>query len=269
MGALRVVSLFLAAAAAASVYGHPRSVSGTPGPVVSLSAEIDGEPAPLYPAPDGGERLYLEARAGRPYSLTLTNRSGERVGAVLVVDGLNVISGQRDEGRGRMYVLDPWQSTTVRGWRSSLREVHEFTFEDERASYAARSGRANRKMGWIELAVYRERRAIALQPTRPPEPGWIEPLERQEREKSEAPPAPSALEGAARSYPGTGWGRSAQDTAVLVDFDPAAQPCQTVALRYEYRSALLALGVLPRHGHEGRLRQRENAEEGFAPPPRW
>jgi hypothetical protein len=267
MSALRVVLLFLAAAAAASsAYGHPRSVSGTPGPVVSLSAEIDGEPAPLYPAPDGGERLYLEARAGRPYSLTLTNHSAERVGAVLVVDGLNVINGQRDQGRGRMYVLDPWQSTTVRGWRSSLHEVHEFTFVDERASYAARSGKANRKMGWIELAVYRERRAVALQPTRPPGPGWIEPLERQEQEKSAAP---SVRGGSAGSYPGTGWGRSAQDTAVLVDFDPAEQPCQTVALRYEYRSALVALGVLPRHGHADRLHQRENAEAGFAPPPRW
>ncbi len=270
MRALPVVSLLLAAAAAAPfAYGHPHAVSSTLGPIVSLSVEVDGELAPLYPAPDGGDRFYLEARAGRPYALTLANRSGERVGVVLAVDGLNAISGQRDEGRGRMYVLDPWQSATIRGWRSSLQEVHEFTFVDERASYAARSGKANRKMGWIELAVYRERGVEVLQPTRPPDPGWRGPFERQDREKSEAPSAPSAADGAARSYPGTGWGRSAHDTAVLVDFRPEAQPCQSVTLRYEYRPALVALGVLPRHGHGDRLRQRERAEEGFAPPPLW
>ena len=32
-----------------------------------------------------------------------------------------------------MYVLDPWQRTTVQGWRTSLQEVRQFTFVDERA----------------------------------------------------------------------------------------------------------------------------------------
>ena len=82
------------------------------------------------------------------------------MGVVLTVDGLNAISGERDTGRGRMYVLDPWQRTTVQGWRTSLQEVRQFTFVDERASYAARSGKANEKMGWIEIAAYRERRAV-------------------------------------------------------------------------------------------------------------
>jgi hypothetical protein len=56
-----------------------------------------------------------------------------------------------------MYVLDPWGETTIKGWRSSLHDVRRFTFVDEQASYAARSGKANGRMGWIEVGVYRER----------------------------------------------------------------------------------------------------------------
>jgi hypothetical protein len=91
-----------------------------------------------------------------PYEIRLGNRTAERVGAVVTVDGLNVVSGEREGGRGRMYVIDPWGETVIRGWRSSLQDVRRFTFVDEQASYAARSGKANGRMGWIEVAVFRE-----------------------------------------------------------------------------------------------------------------
>jgi hypothetical protein len=282
MNAHRVVSLLLVGAAqAALACAHPQGVLSAPGPLVAVSVEIEGEPAPLFPAPDGSGRFYLEAREGRRYALTLANRSADRLGVVVSVDGLNVISGARDEGRGRMYVLDPWQSTSVRGWRSSLQDVHEFSFVDERASYAARAGKANRKMGWIEVSVYREQDAVVLQAAPPGAPRWLERSEAndepasdarekaQRSDRSNEAPAPSVVGGAARSYPGTGWGRRAHDPALLVDFQPEAQPSQTVTLRYEYRPALVALGVLPRHVPVDRLRQRERAESGFAPPPLW
>ncbi len=131
-----------------------------------------GRLSPLYPAPDGSGKRYLEAREGVSYAVRLDNRTGERVGVVLTVDGLNAISGVQETpqpwgAHERMYILDPWGSTTVRGWRTSLAEVRRFTFVDERSSYAARSGKANGKMGWIEIAVYRERRPVARQPWEP------------------------------------------------------------------------------------------------------
>lgn len=135
----------------------------SPGTRVGVSIEVEGRRAPLYPAPDTG-RFYLEARAGARYAVLLTNRTRERLGVVLTVDGLNAISGERDTGQGRMYVLGPWEQTTVRGWRSSLADVRQFTFVDERASYAARAGKANGHMGWIEVAVFREQRALVGRP---------------------------------------------------------------------------------------------------------
>jgi hypothetical protein len=283
----RIVPFLLAGAALAGpALGHSRGLSETPAALVAVSVELDGQPAPLFPAPDGSGRYYVEARRGSRYSVALANRTGERVGIVLTVDGLNAISGERDTGRGRMYVLDPWQRTTVQGWRTSLREVRQFTFVDERASYAARSGKANEKMGWIEVAAYRERRPCVLSAPRPvpprAEPYEPEgdaaaknevPAEGRARDSAEAasPAAPSVLGGThARSYPGTGWGRRTHDPVALVGFDPEREPSERVTLRYEYRSALVALGVLPRRvPPRDRLWEREHAEPGFAQPPAW
>ena len=254
-------ALFLVGAAALSVArADAQGVFEAPGALVALSVEVDGQPSSLYAATDGSGRYYLEARAGSRYSVSLANRSGERLGVVLTVDGLNAISGSPDAGPGRMYVLDPWQSTSVQGWRSSLEDVRQFTFVDERRSYSARTGQANEKMGWIEVAVYRERRPyVRVVPTPVPyaEPRREAPADEQaNRDRGEAksaapaqaPSADAAAGAAARestaraqSYPGTGWGDRAHDPVVLVSFEPESAPCQRTTLRYEYRSALVAL----------------------------
>ncbi|HSD25698.1 MAG TPA: hypothetical protein VLL75_00270, partial [Vicinamibacteria bacterium] len=71
-----------------------------------------------------------------------------------------------------------------------------------------------------------------------------------------------------RSFPGTGWGERAYDPVTVVDFRAQASPAERVTLRYEYASALRALGILPaRHHTRDRLFERERGELGFAPPP--
>jgi hypothetical protein len=289
MGRSRV-SFLVGIAALSVASADAQGVFEAPGALVALSVEVDGQPSSLFAATDGSGRYYLEAHAGSRYSVSLANRSGERLGVVLTVDGLNAISGSHDTGPGRMYVLDPWQSTSVQGWRSSLQDVRQFTFVDERRSYAARTGQANEKMGWIEVAVYRERRPyVRMAPTPVPyaEPRREAPADEQaaNRDRGDARPeapaqAPSADAAAgaasresaakAQSYPGTGWGERAHDPVVLVSFEPESAPCQRTTLRYEYRSALVALGILPpRVVSRDRLWQREHAESGFAAPPRW
>ena len=264
----------------------------TPGALVGVSIEVDGRHVPLYSSPDGSTRWYLEAREGSSYAVVLSNRTAERLGVVLTVDGLNAISGERDSNR--MYVLGPWEQSTIRGWRTSLADVRRFTFVDERASYAARSGKANSKMGWIQALVYRERRRYVR---RRPEPLGAEPW-REESSRSEdrdragegAPlpegPPPTAADAPAAkleaprdrsraypgggSFPGTGWGPTAEDPAVVVSYDPEPTPADRIALRYEYRSGLVALGILPRPWPlRDRLRERDRGDGGFARPPAW
>jgi hypothetical protein len=272
-----------------------------PGSLVSVSVEVEGSDVPLYPAPDGSGRFYLEAREGERYTVRIGNRTHERLGVVLTVDGLNAISGGLDRGVGRMYVLNAWDSASIKGWRTSLDDIRRFTFVDERASYAARSGKANSKMGWIEVAVYRERpRPWVYQPgpvyrTDPYEESGARDRAAEgsadaghEQDSSEADRAaktgradgrdhPSARAEAppstvppAGGYPGTGWGAREDDRAMLVDFEPQPSPSERVTLRYEYAPALRALGILPAPWWaRDRLRERDSGATGFAKPPRW
>jgi hypothetical protein len=255
----------------------PIRCNATPaaGAWVSVNVEVAGRTTPLYASSDGS-RYYVEARQGQNYSLHLSNRTGERLAVEISVDGLNVISGERSTGGlGRMYVLAPWESTSIQGWRTSLESVRRFTFVDEKVSYAARAGKANGKMGWIEVAVHREIRPVAEELDRDE---WKDAREGARRdggssnEKSadaQAAPAPkpeAPAAGAGRSYPGTGWGDRLNDSVRLVDFNPQPTPVERVTLRYEYRATLQALGVLP---SVDRLTQRERGDLGFVPPPRW
>ena len=249
------------------------------GSLVDVAVEVGGEPVSLYDAVDGSGRLYFEAREGCAYALRLSNRSHERLGALVVVDGLNAISGEREDIRrgqpGRLYVLAPWGQVEVRGWRTSLDQVRQFTFVDERASYSARAGKANPRMGWVEIAVYRDRapghvggwrRERPLSGSREDE-GRDAPAAEGESADRSSESAKSAR--GESSYPGTGWGDAAWDPATEVRFDAAGHPAERIALRYEYAPALRALGILPRPwwGRD-RLRDRDRGE-GFARPPRW
>jgi hypothetical protein len=263
------------------------------GSLIDVAVAVAGRDTPLYDAVDGSGRLYFEARAGSGYVLRLANRTHEPLGAVVVVDGLNVVSGEREvigRGRpGRMYVLGPWDTVEIRGWRTSLEQVRQFTFVDERASYAARSGKANEKMGWVEVAVYRGRYQPAVGTLRRERPMGAADAETRDRSASsapaaEAPPAsvPQAksdrayggveggvVGGVVGGYPGTGWGEAAWDPATEVRFDTADHPAERITLRYEYASSLRAMGILPRpRWPHDRLGERERGD-GFARPPRW
>src|SRR5262245_52491933 len=287
-----LAGLTLVAAPAQAHHPYPVPVAGSP---VHVEIRVDGRSSPLYAAPDGSGRLYVEASRGGAYDVVLSNRSSERLGVVLVVDGLNVVSGERAEAsspRNRMYILDPWCETSVRGWRTSLKEVRRFTFVDEEGSYSARAGKANNKMGWIEVGVFREL-GDWVSKRQPVTPGvWRQDRGQADAPTAQAPPSTSppvpeeraeaqrdseerlrsqGYEGGApRSYPGTGWGHSTYDPAQLVHFDPQPTPLQLLTVRYEYAPALRALGILPvQRWTRDRLNEREHAQDGFAQPPAW
>jgi hypothetical protein len=272
--------------------GPDAAASRAAGAMVSVGVELEGRTAALYPAPDGSVRRYFEARTGDSYKLVLQNRTRERLAVLVNVDGLNVIDGEIEARRGRasepgpMYVLEPGRRAAIQGWRRSLDEVQRFTFVDERRSYAVRSGKDNPRLGWVEVAVYREQRPrpVPLVDSRRwrEEPATDEPVAGTPPAAAATPAPPAATESAtagraeategvprpqARRYPGTGWGERTTDRAVRVAFDAQAFPSERVTLRYEYRHALVALGVLPPCGERDRLAERERGERGFAAPP--
>ena len=67
--------------------------------------------------------------AGALVYLSLMRRmTGERVLAVASVDGINVITGETATPAQSGYVLDPFGSVDIAGWRKSMGEVAAFVF---------------------------------------------------------------------------------------------------------------------------------------------
>jgi len=87
------------------------------------------------------------------------NTSNHRVGVVIAVDGRNIISGKKSylKSNERMYILNPYQKSTYKGWRSGKNRVNEFYFTDVPDSYADRTFGDTSAMGVIAVAVFKEK----------------------------------------------------------------------------------------------------------------
>src|SRR5436853_6038854 len=93
---------------------------------------------PVY-SRDG--RRYIVGTPGHEYAVNIRNRTGGRVLVVTSVDGVNVISGETASPSQSGYVLEPWGSVEIQGWRKNLDRTAAFFFTDHRNSYASRTGR--------------------------------------------------------------------------------------------------------------------------------
>jgi len=257
---------------------------------VAVDVTVNGRGTPLYQRADRTDRWYLEAREGAHYEVRVRNLTGERVGFVLAVDGLNAINGTESHlgADEPMYVLDPYAQTTVKGWRKSLSNVSKFVFVDEARSYAARTDQANGDLGWIRVVAFNEVRPVAwggtwgarkspyrdggrteAAPSPSTAPGRENSLRKDAAAQDAAPLAERSLT-PAPSSPGTGWGGNQHDPVREVSFRPEPYAAAQVILRYEYRDALARLGVLPAYDwRRDRLREREEGRLGFAQPPKW
>ena len=209
-----------------------------------------GEALPIY---RHHGRRYVEGQPGNEYAVRIRNCTDQRLLAVLSVDGVNAVTGETASPGQSGYVIEPGGYVTVQGWRKDLNRTAAFYFSDPEASYAARTGRPD-DLGVIGVALFRERpaqRQGGLSSDRwsgsPPS-----------REKAEADAAGKAADSRAASAHaaapamqeqslGTGHGRGEYSPVQQVEFERAsARPDELVAIRYERRETLVAMGVLPR-----------------------
>jgi len=212
-------------------------------------------------------RLYVPGTPGARYSLLISNLSGERVLAVTSVDGVNVITGETAAPSQSGYVLEPWGSVDIGGWRKSMSEVAAFFFTPLPDSYAARTERPG-NVGVIGVAVFREFRAPPPAVLQQPFSG----LDRRESEARSSSPAAPAADLSSRLVPrpaeklGTGHGEREASAATWTDFRRAsATPSEMIAIYYDSRANLIARGIIP-----GRAQAAPNPFPGFrfAPDPR-
>lgn len=215
-------------------------------------------------------RAYLQAERGARYRIRVTNRSGDRVGVVVAVDGRNIISGDRSdlERTEAMYILGPWATEEYSGWRSSLADVHEFYFTEWADSYAEAFGDRSAR-GVIAVAAYREK---------PQPPVYDRGLSRESEKRGNSdarppePPAVASGEAAAsaqdaekpRSEPGTGYGDRRDEPAVRVAFEAEPRARARVFLKYEWRETLCRKGIVDCREPDNRFWPDTLS---FAPPP--
>ncbi|WP_313299903.1 hypothetical protein [Diaphorobacter sp.] len=262
-------------AAATSPRAHAATLAD-----VRLVNRHTGQVLPVYR--HQGE-LWVAGRPGGSYSVDITNRTGQRILAVLSVDGVNAITGESASAAPKDgYVLDAGQSWGITGWRKSDSQVAAFYFSESGASYASRTGRPH-DVGVIGVALYRERWQRPISPPPPIYPRNAPAAQERSAEATadmaEAPLA-AAPNAAAKSRvapspsPTLGTGHGALETSYTstVDFVAATQrPEQIVRIRYDSFANLVARGVI-----RDRLPERvpnpfpAQGSSGYVPdPPRW
>jgi hypothetical protein len=251
------------ALATAAVVGT--SAAWSPAPVKLAQLDVydrtSGAALPVYEK-DG--RHYIVGVPGHEYAVRIRNCTGNRILAVTSVDGVNVISGDTASPDQSGYVIEPWGSVEIGGWRKSMSRTAAFFFTEHSNSYAARTGRPF-DVGVIGVAVFAEK--VERQPMRMNRDSAFDKAEQSAAAPAAAPPPaspPAATAGTAGPLAqvpreeagvrerrdaaklGTGHGRSETSYVRHVAFERAtASPGQLLSIQYDRYENLLALGVLP------------------------
>lgn len=179
-----------------------------------------------------GGQVFIEGRMGERYNLRVSNNTGERIEAVVTVDGRDVVSGDLgDYRKQRGYVIEPYGSVVIEGYRQSLDHVAAFRFADVHAGYSSRRGTPQHS-GVIGVAVFHEdrprlsRRPVTPTPVRPYDPYYPYGGAREEASGRGAPAASAdAATSAPAPYPASPATKSAsRRSGVGGGYAPSPEP---------------------------------------------
>lgn len=266
---------------------HGTSPKAPPPYRVSLEG-LDGSRLPTF---QQAGSTYVLGDEGERYNVRVENPTGERVEAVVTVDGRDAISGEvGDYVAQRGYLIEPWGSVVIEGFRRSSDEVAAFRFSSKGESYSARRG-TPQNVGVIGVAVFPEKPRAPRPIVRVPRPS------RYRSERADEAPAPSSAPragaGAAprdyameeeRAAPpskrkggpsniGTEYGESQSSSVVEVSFErrTPTHPAAVLRLRYDDYAGLEARGIdLSSYGYAYRDEPEPfpYSRSRFALPPR-
>jgi hypothetical protein len=130
-----------------------REVAAGSGAVTITIKDAGGNPLEALRVSD---RTLVVGQAGQRYSIVLTNHTGHRFESVVTVDGLDVVNGKPGSLDNRGYVLSPFATVEIEGFRQSSNAVAAFRFASVGESYAAQMGQP-RNVGVIGVALFSER----------------------------------------------------------------------------------------------------------------
>lgn len=256
-----LASLLAATACAPTANARTSPASGG-----GYSIQLEDEYGRTLPTWHHRGSTYVLGQYGTRYNVRISNHTGQRIEAVLTVDGRDAISGDLgDFTRQRGYVIDPYGSVVVDGFRQSMSNVAAFRFTTPGDSYTGRRGTAQHA-GVVGVAVFRERDyhpPVAMAPPPAPRPweydGDARAPRAEARKSAETSAADEAPMGAGRgavaqprSRPaptqnnlGTRYGESQYSPVVEVPFRRArtSSPDQILAMYYDDAQGLQNRGI--------------------------
>jgi hypothetical protein len=242
---------------------------------------VKGQPIKEY-LKDG--KYYVEGRKGSDYELRYHNTSGVRKKVVFSVDGLNIMSGDKDWTKG--YVVEPYQIVTIPGWRKDGDNVAKFVFSSVPKSYNQHNDAGDRNnVGVIGAMTFLEKSKPLSQPIiynwnnhyhYPQDYPWYSPLyhgnlggaagdninvnnvttsliggavgggvsSSLNNSFAQASYTSSDASLIASNSIGTGWGENKTFQTTMVDYEFGTKVFTTMLLYYDSREGLQARGIV-------------------------
>ena len=182
------------------------------------------------------QRTYLEANKGKRYQLRIRNTSKRRIGVVVAVDGRNILTGGKSYLRSneKMYVLDPYESASYKGWRTGKNQVNRFYFSSAGDSYSNAWGDRT-AIGVIAVAVFNEKERNHYK------------KHKKNLGKYDAPARRGNLRDEST---GTGFGNEEYSPTINVRFKAKNQVAFKHFYKYEWRNTLCKQGIIDCHNYE-------------------
>ncbi|MBC8071984.1 MAG: hypothetical protein IAG13_26890 [Deltaproteobacteria bacterium] len=214
-----------------------------------VRVSLEGEHGDGLPTVVHRGTTFVAGELGERYAIRVDNDSAERLEVVVSVDGRDVLTGKRgDFVRQRGYVVEPFGTVVIDGFRRSTEHVAAFRFSDVGDSFTARKG-TPQLAGVIGVAVFRERVPTRTAwSARPSGRAEVEHSTSTKRSLDAAPTAPRSSrtrdDGHAGKL-GTEFGEDTFSRVVEVPFVRRAhsRPDQRVSLFYDSQRRLAARGV--------------------------
>lgn len=123
------------------------------------------------------QNYYLAGQDGQSYQLQYQNHSGNTYEVVSSVDGVDVLDGSTASRSNSGYVLKPYETLRIEGFRKSDSAVASFTFSQPKEAYAANSDSGSiQNTGIIGTVIYE-----------------LEAPKQKQRSSSQYAPAPNAF----------------------------------------------------------------------------
>ena len=212
---------------------------------------VNGKPLKEY---SHKKKVYIEGRKDTVFSLRLTNIASYRMLFVPTIDGLSVIDGKEASFLSPGYIIKPWTTVVVDGWRMSDEEVALFFFSSPDQSYGKRTGKG-KNLGIIGMAVFDQKKqgdikTIVTHTKSYPDWTFINAgtpynMSSTENYSCSAIGLGDNMNFSSCSTPslGTGWGKPKQSNVTSVLFDREDEPEEVFEMFYNTKKELQKLGI--------------------------